>query len=80
MDLIAKGFTEISVGSALAPAFTLDVKRGRELLVIGKSPQQAVWLQTNGVDHNLICIHNYDYDGPLSEIQLDLIISIFSRK
>jgi hypothetical protein len=60
--------------------FSLNVGRQREISVgaIG-TPNEMVFLnqKEDGGIIDLVCIHNYDYDGFLTVKKLDTIISIF---
>lgn len=79
--LILKGFAEMP-HLVLGSFFTLDVGRDRFISVgsIG-TPSEVVFLNQrnkhNGIS-DLICVHNWDYDGPLNPEKLDLIISVFA--
>lgn len=81
-ELIELGFTKI-------PHFTItdsliyELSRNRHISVgsIG-TPNEMVWLcQTNYKDKtnitDLVCLHNYDYDGYITEDKIKKIISIF---
>lgn len=66
----------------LKEVFALDVGRNRHISIgsLG-TPNEVVFI--NQKDHNsgitdLVCIHNFDYDGYLTEQKLDAIIYIFT--
>jgi len=64
----------------LGEVFVLDVGRNRHISIGSlATPNEVVFL--NQKNHNgisdMVCIHNYDYDGFLTEQKLDNIISIF---
>lgn len=78
--LLQKGFTE-TPHLVLKAVFVLTVGRDRHISIgsLG-TPNEIVFL--NQRDRNagitdMVCIHNYDYDGFLTEKKLDTIISIF---
>ncbi len=80
--LIEKGFVS-RPHFALQEIFFLDVGRKREISIgsIG-TPNEMVFISQR--DHNttntdLVCVHNFDYDGYLTEQKLDAIISIFTK-
>ena len=79
--LLQKGF----IGTphiVLGEVFILNVSRNRHISIGSPGmPNEVVFL--NQKDHNkgitdLVCIHNFDYDGFLTEEKLDAIISIFA--
>lgn len=79
-SLLKKGFTE-SPHRVLGAVLTLTIGRNRTLMAssIG-TPNEVIFITQK--DHNsgqidMVCIHNFDYDGPLSENKLDAIVSIF---
>lgn len=79
--LIQKGFIS-TPHLVLKEVFILDVGRGRHISIGSlATPNEVVFL--NQKNHNsgitdLVCIHNFDYDGFLTEAKLDAIISIFT--
>ena len=79
--LLQKGFTE-TPHLVLGAVFVLDVGRNRYISIASlATPNEVAFL--NQKDHNsgitdLVCIHNFDHDGYLTEAKLDTIISIFA--
>jgi len=79
-ELIERGF-EALPNLVLKNIFTLDVGR-RRYISIGSlaTPNEMVFLNQrddNGSITDLICVHNFDYDGYLTGEKLDAIIAIF---
>lgn len=78
--LIQKGFKS-TPHLVLKEVFVLDVGRNRCISISClATPNEVAFL--NQKNHNsgitdLVCIHNFDYDGYLTEQKLDTIISIF---
>ena len=75
--LLHLGFTEIphfTVGGVMI----FDIGRNRHLSIssIG-TPNEILFIchQDNNTITDLVCLHNYDYDGYLSETKLRRIIS-----
>lgn len=79
-QLIDRNFTP-TPHLVLGQIFTLDVGRQREISIGAiETPNEMVFLtqKENGGISDLVCLHNYDYDGFLTEQKLDAIISIFT--
>jgi len=79
------GFKELShftIGNSLL----YDLGRRRHLSLSSlATPNEMMFLceTTFGNDKqidNLICIHNYDYDGYLTEEKLSLLLTFFAQK
>lgn len=78
--LIQKGFIA-TPHLVLKEVFVLDVGRDRHISIGSLStPNEVAFLnqknRNSGIT-DLVCIHNFDYDGYLTEQKLDAIISIF---
>lgn len=80
-DLIQLGFKAL-------PHFTIgnnvvfDLGRGRHLSAgnVGTPNEMLFICQSEGVEiTDLICIHNYDYDGYLTIEKVENIIKIFNK-
>ena len=78
--LIQKGFVE-KPHKVLTSVFILDVGRHREIKIGSfQTPNELVFIaQTyyNTKEEHLVCVHNFDYDGYLTELKLNIIISLF---
>ena len=79
--LLQKGFIK-TPHPVIKEIFVLDVGRNRYISIgaLG-SPNEIAFL--NQKDHNsgitdMVCVHNFDYDGFLSKEKLDNIISVFA--
>jgi hypothetical protein len=77
--LLGRGFKPLR-HLILNKAFTIDIGRRRQLGVSGLgSPNEMIFLSKIEDEKVLdsICIHNYDYDGFLTQEKIDRIISVF---
>lgn len=78
--LIQKGFVE-EPHKVLTSVFVLDVGRSRKIKIGSfHTPNEVVFIsQTdyNSKKEDLVCVHNFDYDGYLTELKLNIIISLF---
>lgn len=81
-DLTDIGFKEIP-HFTINNGLTYDIGRGRYLSAgcVG-TPNEMVWIyETDDKDetkiNDLVCLHNYDYDGYLTLEKIQKIISIF---
>ena len=78
--LIKKGFVARK-HKVLTSFFVFDVGRNRQIRVSSvHTPNEVVFISQT--DHHtkqecLICVHNFDYDGYLTESKLDVILSLF---
>jgi hypothetical protein len=74
-EMTKKGFDYLWAG-----CYRKDVGRHRHILVgsLG-TPNEMVFLTHRRLPdpENSVCVHNWDYDGPLTEEKLNKIISIF---
>ena len=78
--LLEKHFIE-TPRLVLGSVFVLDVGRDRHI-TIGSlaTPNEVVFLNQKDKNSGItdfVCIHNFDYDGWLTEDKLNAIISIF---
>ena len=79
-SLIKRGF-QSKPHLVLGKLFLIDVGRNREISVscIG-TPNEMIFLnEYEGFKQTCIPIHNYDYDGFLTEQKLDALISVFKQ-
>lgn len=62
---------------------TFDLDRNRYLSIgcVG-TPNETLWLTSveKGLTEDLICLHNFDYDGKLYLHKLQNIVSIFNKE
>lgn len=79
--LLQKGFISVP-HSILGPIFILDIGRNRNISIsLLGTPNEMIYLYERHHDGNItesICIHNFDYDGYLTETKLNNIISAFT--
>jgi hypothetical protein len=78
--LIERGFKS-KPNLVLGKIFWLSVGRDREISVscIGTPNEMMVLNEKEGFRLTCIVIHNYDYDGFLTEQKLDALISVFNQ-
>ena len=78
--LLQKGFVETP--HLIVKIFTLDIGRNRYISVGAlATPNEVIFLgqkDDNNYITDLVCIHNFDYDGYLTETKLNNIISAFT--
>ena len=82
--LLELGFKELP-HATIGNIIVFDVGRRRHLSLgsLGTPNEMMYLCETNLGDDkqidDLICIHNYDYDGYLTEDKLGLLISFFKK-
>lgn len=80
--LLRRGFVE-TPHMVLGSLLNLDVGRNRHISIgLLGTPNEMVYLNQKGNRTgitDLICIHNFDYDGLLTKQKLDAILSIFNK-
>lgn len=80
-SLIQRGFVE-QPHKILTSFFVLNVGRHREIKIGSfRTPNETVFItQTDHVTkkEDLVCVHNFDYDGYLTTLKLDIIIALFA--
>lgn len=77
--LLQRGFIK-TPHKILGSTFSLDLGRNRYLVTanIGNANEMVLLMDSWPTENdNLICIHNFDYDGYLTQEKLNTIISIF---
>lgn len=77
-ELLSMGF----VKSRISLKYHLPRNRFISILSVG-TPNEVVFLcsgyaESGGVD-DLVCVHNFDYDGILSRDKIDYLIRYFER-
>ena len=83
-ELIAIGFKEVSTFTVMNSVY-FDLGRGRQLLIGDLStPNEMMYLcEVDDKDPrkitDLVCIHNYDYDGYLTLEKVKDLINILTK-